>query len=95
MKLLTNMTGVGLLLVTTDTTEERNGCFVGRFMVTLLHCYMDILPGFIYIDEEMLKKITLYSKILYWATYECRLRGILRNHTKSMTQLNLMKTMRA
>lgn len=26
------------------------------FMVAMLHCYMDILPGFIYNDEEMLKK---------------------------------------
>lgn len=56
MKLLTGMTGVDLLLVITDTTEERNWCFVGCFMVAILHCYMDILPDFIFNAEEMLKK---------------------------------------
>lgn len=56
MQLLTNMTSVDLLLVIRDTMEERNECFVGCFMVAMLHCYMDVLPGFIYNDEEMLKK---------------------------------------
>lgn len=56
MQLLTNMTSVDLLLVIRETMEERNECFVGCFMIAMLHCYMDILPGFIYNDEEMLKK---------------------------------------
>lgn len=56
MQLLTNMTSVDLLLVIRETMEERNECFVGCFMVAMLHCYMDVLPGFIYNDEEMLKK---------------------------------------
>lgn len=68
MQLLTNMTSVDLLLVITETMEERNERFVGCFMVAMLHCYMDIFPGFIYNDEEMLKKITLYREILYWVT---------------------------
>lgn len=59
MQLLTNTTSVDLLLVITETMEERNECFVGCFMVAMLHCYMDVLPGFIYNDEEMLKKITV------------------------------------
>lgn len=56
MQLLTNTTSVDLLLVITETMEERNECFVGCFMVAMLHYYMDILTGFIYNDEEMLKK---------------------------------------
>lgn len=91
------MTGVDLLLVITDPTEGSNECFVGCFMVSMLHCYMDVLSAFIYNDEETLKrKKTLYSKILYWVTYKCTFRGIVKNHIKSMMQLIFgMKTIRA
>lgn len=50
------MTGVDLLLVITDPTEGSNECFVGCFMVSMLHCYMDVLSAFIYNDEETLKR---------------------------------------
>lgn len=65
----------------------------------LYGCHAPLLyeccSGFISDHEEM-KEITLNSKILYWVTYECRHRGILKNHSKSMMQLILgMKAIKA